>query len=158
MTSAAAAARTRRSSQRRGGRATRAARSSSHRDERHAHELGELRLRVAAEVRELDRAALRLRERLERGARGPALDVPGGLVGRVEVGGRAVGGLEGRGAERGPAAEEVDRAVVGDRQEPAASVPALPPERAGAAPGREEGVLDDVLGSLGVARIRYAGA
>ena len=123
-----------------------------HGAERNAHQRGQLDVGVPAEVRELDRAALRLRETLERGAHRLVLDVAlGGLRG-VVIRGALGGRLKGRRAEGRLAPEDVDGAVVDDRHQPAADVAALAPVARRPAPGRDVRVVDDVLRGLALAQ------
>src|SRR5205807_872406 len=91
-----------------------------------------------------------LRQRLERVADGTVLDVLLGGERRVVVARLRFGHLEGRGPKRGLATEYVDGAVVDDRQQPCPRVSAVAAVASGPPPCRQEGVLDDVLGGLGV--------
>src|SRR5438128_2776579 len=105
-------------------------------------------MRVSTEIRELDRAPLCLRERLEGRADRAALDV---LLGRecgVLVTGLKLRHLERRGPERRLATKDVDGTVMDDREEPGPGIPALAAIARRAAPGGEEGILYDVLGAL----------
>ena len=108
-------------------------------------------MRVAAEVRELDRPALRLGQRFKDLAHGPVFNVLFGGERRVFIAGLGFGHLERRRPERGLAAEDVDGAMVDDRKEPGARVAPVAAVAAGAPPCREERVLDDVFRGFALA-------
>ena len=114
------------------------------RAERLAEALGELRLRVAPVVGELDRFSLlrgelaqRLADRLP-----PGCELR--FVGRLGTR-EFTFGLEGLGAPALLAADEIDRAAVDERQQPRARLRPLRGEPAGGSPDAEEGVLHCVL-------------
>ena len=109
-----------------------------------AEALGELRLRVAPVVGELDRFSLlrgelaqRLADRLP-----PGCDLR--FVGRLATREFAFG-LEGLGAPALLAADEIDRAAVDERQQPRARLRPLGGEPAGGPPDAEESLLHCVL-------------
>ena len=106
---------------------------------------GELRLREAAVVGELDRLALLGREPAKRVA-----DDLGPRAGNDLLVRSRAGGL-GQGVDRDCstalfASHEVDRATVHEGQQPRARLGALRPVGAGGAPDLEERLLDGVLG------------
>ena len=112
--------------------------------------LGELGLREAAVVGELDRLALVGRELAQRLLDDLALRAqPRLLVGRLARG--LVDVVERVGAAALLAADEVDRAAVDERQDPGARLALLGEERAGRAPDGEERLLHRVLGERAVA-------
>src|SRR5205085_889516 len=117
----------------------------------HAHELRELHVGVAAEICELDRPALRLRQAFESFADGPMFDVLLGGERRVIVTRLGFGHLERRRPEGRLATEDIHGTVVDDRQEPGTWVAALAAVAPRSPPSRQERVLDDVLGGLALA-------
>src|SRR5205085_2330161 len=114
----------------------------------HAHELRELHVGVAAEICELDRPALRLRQAFESFADGPMFDVLLGGERRVIVTRLGFGHLERRRPEGRLATEDINGTVVDDRQEPGTWVAALAAVAPRSPPGRQERILDDVLRGL----------
>ena len=116
--------------------------------------LGDLTLGEPAEVGELERLALDVRERLQRRANGLGVQAGGHLGPDVGQGQRRrQGRLDVRQFGRRTAPpDRIDRAVVDDRQQPGLDAAAPFHVPGGIAPRPEEGVLNDVLGERGVIR------
>src|SRR5205085_2506670 len=116
--------------------------------ERDAQELGDLGLRKAAPVRELDHAALVLAQLLER-----AVDAPGGPagLGLLERPGFLRRFLRDLGRRLGARAAAVGDRVARDRIEPRSARTALRLVAARGAPDRGERLLHRVLGAAAVA-------
>src|SRR2546425_431737 len=119
--------------------------------ERPAEALGQLRLREAAVVGELERLALVVRELPQRGLDGSAaLAQRGLLVGRPA--GRVCDHVERLAAAALLSADEIDRAPVDDGENPRARLGALAQKAPRRAPDAQEGLLHGVLGEGPVAQ------